>query len=91
MTDNLILLGSVQGICSPDIKQPGPVGDYVLVQESTSDGDPSIYETIGTQNDQKVEVDEPGDVDYSSDDSLDGLVDLPDFSPKVFYDSCFVL
>ena len=56
---------------SPDSVKPGPESDYELVAE------PAIYEAVYSRE-------ESGDADYSSDDSLDGLVDdLPEFSSKV--------
>lgn len=41
----------------------------------------ATYEAIDLKNYQKVE--ESGDDNYSSDDSLDAVEDLPDFGPKV--------
>ena len=56
---------------SPGSAKVGPESDYESVTES------SIYEAVDSR-------DESGDADYSSDDSLDGLVDdLPEFGSKV--------
>ena len=56
---------------SPDSVKLGPESDYESIVE------PAIYEAVNSRE-------ESGDADYSSDDSLDGLVDdIPEFSSKV--------
>ena len=65
---------------SPGTSEPGPEADYAS-PGSTSVADLSIYEAIDSKEDQQV--DESGEIDYSSDDSLDDLVILPEFGAKV--------
>jgi len=76
----LILSGALEGLRSPVTGRPGSAAGYALVG-STSAVECPIYDAVDLKEDKKVA--EPGEADYSSDDSLDGLVDDLDFGPKV--------
>lgn len=78
----MILSESLAAVLSPGASKPGPEADYAS-PGSTSVADPSIYEAIDSKEDQQV--DESGEIDYSSDDSLDYLVDFPEFGAKVLH------
>ena len=83
----IILSGVPQGISRSVIDHPGPTEGHTSVEsapDERSKEESSLYELVwsteGHKNPDAVEI------DYESDDSLDGLVDdLPEQQGKVLY------
>ena len=82
-----ILSGVPQEISRPVIDHTGPTEGYTSVQsapEQRSNEDSSLYELVWSTEGHKNP--DAGEVDYESDESLDGLVDdLPEQQGKVLY------
>lgn len=82
-----ILLGVPQGISRPVIDHTGPTEWHTSIESAPEEGskeESSLYELVwSTEGHKNPDV---GEVDYESDESLDGLIDdLPEQLGKVLY------